>query len=343
MTLRSRLVRPSFVLAAVAASTLMSACAPLLVGGAVMGTSLMVTDRRTSGTQLEDQSIELKAMTRTREAVGERGHVNATSYNRTVLLTGEVAADTDKVAVEQAVAKIEGVRTVVNELVVAGSSSLAARSNDAILTSKVKASFIDAKDVFANAIKVITERGTVYLMGRVTEREANRASDIARAVSGVQKVVRVFEVITEAELAELQPKQGADPVAASASNAAEAVETRGPGSGQRRRLIRLEVSQRRPPMRLHVGVELVHQRRDRQRRRCAGLVEHQAQVLAHPVDAKPKSNLSSTMVLPRLSICQLCAAPLPITSSTWLHVQPGRWPKAMASTGPAPGRRCRSG
>ncbi|MBL0092425.1 MAG: BON domain-containing protein [Piscinibacter sp.] len=208
MTLRSRLVRPSFVLAAVAASTLMSACAPLLVGGAVMGTSLMVTDRRTSGTQLEDQSIELKAMTRTREAVGERGHVNATSYNRTLLLTGEVAADTDKVAVEQAVAKIEGVRTVVNELVVAGSSSLAARSNDAILTSKVKASFIDAKDVFANAIKVVSERGTVYLMGRVTEREANRASDIARAVSGVQKVVRVFEVITEAELAELQPKQG---------------------------------------------------------------------------------------------------------------------------------------
>jgi len=208
MTLRSRLVRPTFVLAAVAASTLMSACAPLLVGGAVMGTSLMVTDRRTSGTQLEDQAIELKAMTRTREAVGERGHVNATSYNRTLLLTGEVAADTDKVAVEQAVAKIEGVRTVVNELVVAGSSSLAARSNDAILTSKVKASFIDAKDVFANAIKVVSERGTVYLMGRVTEREANRASDIARSVSGVQKVVRVFEVITEAELADLQPKQG---------------------------------------------------------------------------------------------------------------------------------------
>ena len=207
MTLRSRLVRPSFVLAAVAASSLMSACAPLLVGGAVMGTSLMMTDRRTSGTQVEDQSIELKAMTRTREAVGERGHVNATSYNRTLLLTGEVAAETDKVAVEQAVAKIEGVRTVVNELVVAGSSSLAARSNDAILTSKVKASFIDAKDVFANAIKVVSERGTVYLMGRVTEREANRASDIARGVNGVQKVVRVFEVITEAELAELQPKQ----------------------------------------------------------------------------------------------------------------------------------------
>lgn len=206
-TQRPSLHRPALLLAGLAAATLMSACAPLLVGGAVVGTSMVVTDRRTSGTQLEDQSIELKAKTRVREAVGERGHVNITSYNRTVLLTGEVAADVDKVAVEQAVAKIEGVRTVVNELAVMGSSSIASRSNDAVLTSKVKASYIDAKDVFANAIKVITERGTVYLMGRVTEREANRASDIARGVSGVQKVVKVFEVITEAELADIQPKQ----------------------------------------------------------------------------------------------------------------------------------------
>jgi osmotically-inducible protein OsmY len=206
-TQRSSLHRPALLLAGLAAATLMSACAPLLVGGAVVGTSMVVTDRRTSGTQLEDQSIELKAKTRVREAVGERGHVNITSYNRTVLLTGEVAADVDKVAVEQAVAKIEGVRTVVNELAVMGSSSIASRSNDAVLTSKVKASYIDAKDVFTNAIKVVTERGTVYLMGRVTEREANRASDIARGVSGVQKVVKVFEVISEAELAEIQPKQ----------------------------------------------------------------------------------------------------------------------------------------
>lgn len=206
-TQRSSLHRPALLLAGLAAATLMSACAPLLVGGAVVGTSMVVTDRRTSGTQLEDQAIELKAKTRVREAVGERGHVNITSYNRTVLLTGEVAADVDKVAVEQAVAKIEGVRTVVNELAVMGSSSIASRSNDAVLTSKVKASYIDAKDVFANAIKVTTERGTVYLMGRVTEREANRASDIARGVAGVQKVVKVFEVISEAELADLQPKQ----------------------------------------------------------------------------------------------------------------------------------------
>ncbi len=206
-----KLQRPALLLAGLAAATLMSACAPLLLGGAVVGTTMVVSDRRTSGTQLEDQANELKANTRVREAVGERGHVNATSYNRVVLLTGEVAAESDKVAVEQAVAKIEGVRSVVNELAVMGSSSLANRSNDAVLTSKVKASFIDAKDVFANAIKVTTERSTVYLMGRVTEREANRASDIARGVPGVQKVVKVFEVITEAELAELQPKQAQKP------------------------------------------------------------------------------------------------------------------------------------
>ncbi len=199
--------RPALLLAGLAATTLISACAPLLVGGAVVGTSMVVTDRRTSGTQLEDQSIEIKAQTRVRESVGERGHVTITSYNRNLLLTGEVAADTDKVAVEQAVAKIEGVRTVINELAVMGSASLASRSSDAVLTSKVKASYVDAKDVFANAIKVVTERGTVYLMGRVTEREANRASDIARGVPGVLKVVKVFEVITEAELAEIQPKQ----------------------------------------------------------------------------------------------------------------------------------------
>lgn len=204
---RSAFPRPALLLAGLAAATLMSACAPLLVGGAVVGTSMVVTDRRTSGTQLEDQAIEIKGQTRVREAVGERGHVNITSYNRNVLLTGEVAADTDKVAVEQAVAKIEGVRTVINELAVMGSSSIATRSNDLVLVSKVKASYVDAKDVFANAIKVVAERGTIYLMGRVTEREANRASDIARGVSGVQKVVKVFEVISEAELADIQPKQ----------------------------------------------------------------------------------------------------------------------------------------
>jgi osmotically-inducible protein OsmY len=177
-------------------------CAAFVVGGAV-GTAMVATDRRTAGTQLEDQNIELKSLTRIRETVGERGHVNVVSYNRQVLITGEVQSEADRGALEQSISRIENVRTTVNELAVMGSSSMTARSNDTILTSKVKASYIDAKDLQASAIKVVTERGTVYLMGRVTEREATRAADIARGVSGVQKVVKVFDILTEAELAAL--------------------------------------------------------------------------------------------------------------------------------------------
>ena len=195
--------------AALLAAAALSGCAALLVGGAAVGTALMVTDRRTAGTQLEDQNIELKSLTRISEAVGDRGHISATSYNRQVLLTGEVASEADRAAVEQAIGRIEGVRSIVNELAVMGATSMTARSNDLVLTSKVKASFIDAKDLHASAIKVVTERGVVYLMGRLTEREAARATEIARGVSGVQKVVRVFEVISEAELANLaaEPKK----------------------------------------------------------------------------------------------------------------------------------------
>jgi osmotically-inducible protein OsmY len=135
--------------------------------------------------------------------VGERGHINVTSYNRQVLLTGEVASEADRAAVEQAIGRIEGVKTIVNELAAMSASSMTTRSNDTILTSRVKASYLDAKDLQANAVKVVTERAVVYLMGRVTEREANRATDLARGVAGVQKVVKMFETLTEAELAAL--------------------------------------------------------------------------------------------------------------------------------------------
>ena len=205
--------------AALAASTLLGACAPLVVGGAMVGGALVVTDRRTSGTQLEDQTIEFKAGARMREVVGERGRVSATSYNRLVLLTGEVATEADKAAAEQAAARVENVRATVNELVVLEggfASSLANRSNDAILSGKVKASLVDAKDLQANAFKVVTERGTVYLMGRVTEREASRATDVARSINGVRRVVRVFEVVSEAELATGAPVSTATPTPAPA-------------------------------------------------------------------------------------------------------------------------------
>jgi osmotically-inducible protein OsmY len=198
--------RGAALIAAIAVSTALSACAPLMVGGAMLGGTLMVTDRRTSGAQIEDQAIELKAMNRIREVIGDRGHISTTSYNRMVLITGEVGSDADKLAVEQAVQKVENVRSTVNEIAVIGASSLTSRSNDAILTSKVKATFVDARDIFANAFKVVTERGTVYLMGRVTEREATRATELARGVGGVQKVVRVLDIISEQELADLMPR-----------------------------------------------------------------------------------------------------------------------------------------
>ena len=198
--------RMALLAAAISSTTLLGACAPLIIGGAMVGTALSVTDRRTSGAQIEDQAIELKAAARLRETVPAEANVNVTSYNRTALITGEAPTEAARTAAEQAVARIDNVRATVNELAVMGSTSVSARSNDSILTSKVKAAFIDAKDVQANAVKVVTERGTVYLMGRVTEREANRATEVARGTSGVGKVVKVFEIISEAELAAMQTK-----------------------------------------------------------------------------------------------------------------------------------------
>jgi len=204
---RRALRRPLLVLAtaAVALPALLplGGCA-LAIGGAALSVPMLLTDRRTSGTQVEDEGIEFKALARVREAAGDRGHVNVTSYNRLVLVTGEVPAEADREAVGKAVGRIENVASVVNELAVAGNSSIGNRSNDALITSRVKASYVDAKDLQANAIKVVTERSVVFLMGRVTEREAARAAEIARSVTGVQKVVRVFEMLTEEDLAKLR-------------------------------------------------------------------------------------------------------------------------------------------
>jgi osmotically-inducible protein OsmY len=203
-------------LMALAATAALSACAPALIGGAVLGGALMASDRRSPGTQVEDQGIELKAAARIRELTADRTNVNVTSYNRLVLLTGETPEAADRATVEQAVSRIEGVRAVVNEVAVMGKTSLTARSNDAILTARVKAAFIDALELSPQTVKVVTERGVVHLLGRVTEREAARAVEAARGVPGVTKVVRVFESISEAELKELQ-RPAAEPAAKDAA------------------------------------------------------------------------------------------------------------------------------
>lgn len=194
-------------LTATLAGTL-SACAPLVVGGMATGV-IVATDRRTSGIQLEDEGIELRAASRLRDVLGDRGHVNVTSFNRQVLLTGEVPTEQDKGAVERAIGQVENVRLVLNELAVQDSTTFSQRSNDTLVTGRVKAAIVDARDLTVNAFKVVTERGTVYLMGRVTQREAGRVTEVVRSVQGVARVVRALEIISEEELARVQPKPAA--------------------------------------------------------------------------------------------------------------------------------------
>ena len=185
---------------------LASCAAPLMFGG-VIGGAMVASDRRTTGIQVEDETIEQRSGTAMRENFGSKEHINITSYNRQVLITGEVSNDTVRRQVESLISRVENVRAVVNELVVGAASSPSDRASDALLVAKVKASMVDTEDVFANVFKVVGERGTIYLMGRVTQRESQRATDVVRGVSGVKRVVRVFEYITEDELRAMQPKR----------------------------------------------------------------------------------------------------------------------------------------
>lgn len=201
-----RLLRMRRILATVAvcgiSATMLQGCVEMAVGTAVVGT-LAATDRRTFGAQTEDKAITVKGETRIGRLVGSGGHVNVASFNRKVLLTGEVRDEAMRQAAEREAAAIEGVQAVVNELEIGGVTSYASRSNDSLITGKVKASFVDTKDLQANAIKVVTERGNVYLMGRVTQREGQLAAEVARGVSGVHKVVKVFEYISDDDLRQM--------------------------------------------------------------------------------------------------------------------------------------------
>jgi osmotically-inducible protein OsmY len=188
----------------------LSGCVEMMVGGAVMG-AVAASDRRTLGAQTEDKAIDVKSAAKLNGLVGERGHVNVTAFNRRVLLTGEVRDEGMKAAVEREVQAIDGVQSVVNELEVAGPASYTSRSSDTLVTTKVKASLVDMKTISANSFKVVTERGTVYLLGRVTQREGNLATDVTRGVSGVQKVVKLFEYISEEEVRRLQPQSQSQP------------------------------------------------------------------------------------------------------------------------------------
>ena len=169
-------------------------CFPIGAGGIVAG-ALAIDDRRTLATQAEDKTIFAKAETRVSERLGNKANVNIASFNRRVLLTGEVPDEQTRAEAERIVGGVENVATIVNELQIAGISSLTARTNDAIITSKVKGNFVDDRDLQANAFKVVTEAGVVYLMGLVTRAEGDRAAAVAARTSGVKQVVKVFDYV----------------------------------------------------------------------------------------------------------------------------------------------------
>lgn len=182
------------VLTAVLVVPLLQGCFPVLAGGMAAGV-LAIDDRRTLATQAEDKTIFAKAESRIGERFGDKVHINVTSFNRRVLLTGEVPDDKTRAEIERVVGGVENVGNIVNELQVAGISSLTARTNDSIITGKVKGNFIDQRDMHANAFKVVTEASVVYLMGLVTRAEGDRAASVAARTSGVKQVVKVFEYV----------------------------------------------------------------------------------------------------------------------------------------------------
>ncbi|MDQ1817039.1 BON domain-containing protein [Massilia sp. CCM 9210] len=200
-----RMMRP-LAKAAVCVALLgsLQGCVGLFVGGAVAG-AVATADRRTLGAQADDKAIALKAEMRLPKITGEDVHINVNSFNRKVLLTGEVRDEAMKAAVEREVNNVDGVMMVINELEVGSPATYTSRSSDALITTKVKASLVDMKTISATSFKVITERGTVFLMGRVTQREGQIGADVARGVSGVKKVVKVLEYISEDERNALSP------------------------------------------------------------------------------------------------------------------------------------------
>jgi len=205
--------RATLAAVAVIAAIFSAGCAPLLVGGAVAGGAMVASDRRSTGIQLEDQAIELRLVKALGDAFpSDRAHINVTSYNQRVLLTGEVATEQAKADAQAIAQKSENVRSVVNELHVGSLSTMSNRNFDTALTSKVLAALLKAEDVPSGAIKVVSERAVVYLMGRVTQGEGDAAARVASRVSGVQRVVKLFDYLNEKEAA----AEAAKPPAAAA-------------------------------------------------------------------------------------------------------------------------------
>jgi osmotically-inducible protein OsmY len=196
-----RIIVPIFILGILSQ---LIACAPMIVGGAAL-TGKVVIDRRTAGIQLEDEAIELRTEIGLRSQLPKNSHVRISSYNRLVLITGEVNNESERLQVERFVKSQDNVKSVIDDLIISPESSLAQRAQDTLITARVRAQLIQAKDIHSSAVHIVTERGIVYLMGRLTPREAQRVTDLISSsnVSGLQKVVKVFESISEDDLARL--------------------------------------------------------------------------------------------------------------------------------------------
>lgn len=186
-------MKPLAALLSLAAVLLLAGCPAAIIGGGAVAYGTL-EDRRTSGTMIDDDSIESRISRSVRERYGENTHVNVTSFNRSVLLTGEVPEDARRTEIEKLAQGAGNVRNITNELQVGAPSSLGARANDSYITTKVKGRILDSNKVNPIHVKVVTEAGVVYLMGIVTEQEAADAVDVARNTGGVVKVVRIFDL-----------------------------------------------------------------------------------------------------------------------------------------------------
>lgn len=213
------IARPLLLSAILATATVsLSACAPLILGGAAATTAMVITDRRTSGAQLEDKNIELKASKRIADTLGDQARVNVLSYNNIVLLTGDVPSQQAKAEATTIAENVQHVRKVVNQLNIGPVASFGARSHDTWLTSKVKTTLINTKFVPSATIDITTDADVVYMMGLVTEAEGNYAATAASEVSGVKKVVKAFEIISREEALKLSGKSAATPANAPITN-----------------------------------------------------------------------------------------------------------------------------
>ncbi len=196
MTLVATRLTAISLAATLCACCALSACAPIIVAGAAAGTALVVADRRSTGAQVDDQSIETKAAADANSQWGDRIHLNTTSFNGIVLLTGEAPDAPTRDAIANMVKALDRVRSVQNEMVIAPNTPMSSRTNDSYITSKVKTRFVEQNNFPANRVKVVTERQVVYLMGMVTHKEGDDATQIASTTTDVVRVVKVFEYIS---------------------------------------------------------------------------------------------------------------------------------------------------